>query len=141
MTQERKSRRREMPHPVDVYVGNRVKELRILRGHSQTALGKALDLTFQQVQKYERGTNRISCSKLNEIANFLDVQISYFFSGLNGEDDITVDTTELDRRALFMIRMFNNAPENVKSAVLDMLKVVSEATAANDGGDLGDMVA
>ena len=67
------------PHPVDLAVGAKVAELRKFRGLSQSDLGRALRLTFQQVQKYEKGTNRISCSKLTMIASTLGVTPAYFF--------------------------------------------------------------
>jgi transcriptional regulator with XRE-family HTH domain len=67
-------------HPVDVHVGARLRQRRALLGMSQTTLGKAVGLTFQQVQKYERGSNRISSSRLFEFAKVLDVPISHFFS-------------------------------------------------------------
>jgi transcriptional regulator with XRE-family HTH domain len=69
-----------MPHhPVDLHVGTRVRQRRTLLGMSQTALGNAVGLTFQQVQKYERGSNRIGSSRLFEFAKVLDVPVSYFF--------------------------------------------------------------
>ena len=67
-------------HEVDVYVGRRVRQRRMLLGMSQTSLGRAVGLTFQQVQKYERGFNRMSASKLFEFAEVLDVSVSYFFA-------------------------------------------------------------
>lgn len=70
------------PHPVDRHVGRRVSEKRIALGHNQSDLGRAVGVTFQQVQKYEKGTNRISASKLWEVARFLGVETSYFFDGL-----------------------------------------------------------
>lgn len=70
------------PHPVDRHVGRKVCEKRLSLGYNQTVLGRALGLTFQQVQKYERGINRISSSKLWEIARFFDVDVNYFFMGL-----------------------------------------------------------
>lgn len=73
------------PNPIDVHVGARVRMRRKQRGISQEALAGRLKLTFQQVQKYERGSNRISASKLYEIARTLEVPISDFFEGL-GED-------------------------------------------------------
>jgi transcriptional regulator with XRE-family HTH domain len=66
-------------HPVDVHVGIRMRRRRSLLGMSQTALGDAVALTFQQIQKYERGSNRISSSRLFEFAKVLDVPVSYFF--------------------------------------------------------------
>jgi transcriptional regulator with XRE-family HTH domain len=67
--------------PVDVWVGARVAFRRMEIGKNQSDLGRALGLTFQQVQKYEKGTNRISSSKLWAAAQFLDVPVSYFFEG------------------------------------------------------------
>ncbi len=68
-------------NPVDTYVGSRVKLRRTLLGMSQEKLGVALGLTFQQVQKYERGANRIGASRLYRLAQVLDVPIGYFFDG------------------------------------------------------------
>jgi transcriptional regulator with XRE-family HTH domain len=69
-------------HPVDVHVGARVRLRRTLHGMTQTDLGDAIGLTFQQVQKYERGTNRISSSRLYELAQVLDVPIENFFEDI-----------------------------------------------------------
>lgn len=76
-----------MIHPVDVHVGKRLKALRELRGLTQSDVAKALDLSFQQIQKYELGRNRISASKLYAIAGKLGVQVSYFFEGLDETGD------------------------------------------------------
>jgi len=70
------------PHPVDRYVGRRVCEKRISLGYNQSDLGRALGLTFQQIQKYEKGVNRISASKLFDISRFFKVDVGYFFDGL-----------------------------------------------------------
>jgi transcriptional regulator with XRE-family HTH domain len=69
-------------HPVDMHVGVRLRQRRTLLGMSQTTLGDAVGLTFQQVQKYERGSNRLSASRLVEFAKVLDVPITYFFEEL-----------------------------------------------------------
>ena len=71
-----------IPSPVDVHVGARLRVRRTLMGMSQTALGEAIGLTFQQMQKYERGTNRISSSRLYDLARVLDVPIAYFFDDM-----------------------------------------------------------
>ncbi len=71
-----------VPNPIDVHVGKRVRARRTLMGLSQSKLGKAINTTFQQVQKYERGMNRISSSRLYQIAEVLDVPIPYFFDDL-----------------------------------------------------------
>jgi len=81
----------DMAHPVDLYVGARLRIRRKVLGLSQTQLAEALGITFQQIQKYERGANRISASKLYEAARLLQSPVSYFFEGLDetaqGEDD------------------------------------------------------
>ena len=71
-----------IPSPVDVHVGARLRQRRTLLGMSQTTLGDAVGLTFQQMQKYEKGTNRISASRLFDFARVLDVPIEYFFSDM-----------------------------------------------------------
>ena len=70
------------PNPIDVHVGNRVRLRRTLLGMSQEKLGEALGLTFQQVQKYERGANRIGASRLFDLSRVLDVPISFFFEDM-----------------------------------------------------------
>lgn len=69
-------------HPTDVHVGQRIRQRRALLGMNQTSLGKAVGLTFQQIQKYENGTNRTGASRLFEFSRVLDVPVSYFFEGL-----------------------------------------------------------
>jgi transcriptional regulator with XRE-family HTH domain len=128
----------DLPHPIDQHVGNRVRLQRMLLGFSQDKLAQALGLTFQQVQKYERGTNRISASKLFEIAKILGVQISFFFQDIEGEAATAVqgmaesaaepfayeqlqrrETTELVR-AYYRI----SNPE-VRKRTLELIKAVS----------------
>ncbi len=72
---------KKAPNPVDKHVGARVRSRRILVGMSQEKLGNSLGLTFQQVQKYEKGTNRIGASRLQNIAKSLNVPVAYFFEG------------------------------------------------------------
>lgn len=72
---------RKVPHPIDRHVGSRVRVQRMVAGVSQEKLGDALGLTFQQVQKYEKGSNRISASRLQQIAKMLEVPVSFFFEG------------------------------------------------------------
>ncbi len=72
-------------HPVDMHVGARVRQRRVLQGMTQTDLANALGLTFQQVQKYERGANRISASRLYDLARVFDVPVDYFFEDMPPE--------------------------------------------------------
>ena len=76
------SESQKSPNPVDLHVGGRVRMRRRMLGVSQERLAEALGLTFQQVQKYERGANRVSASKLYDIARFLSAPVAYFFEGL-----------------------------------------------------------
>lgn len=75
-------RRSNGPHPVDLHVGKRLKQRRMLLDLSQQALGAHLGLSFQQVQKYERASNRISASRLYALAQILNVPVGFFFEGL-----------------------------------------------------------
>ena len=75
---------KKIPNPTDKHVGSRVRMRRLMLDMSQEKLGGALGLTFQQVQKYEKGTNRIGASRLQAIAHILQVTISFFFDGLPG---------------------------------------------------------
>jgi transcriptional regulator with XRE-family HTH domain len=106
-------------HPIDVHVGTRVRQRRILLGMTQTTLGKAVGLTFQQVQKYENGGNRISSSRLFEFAKILNVPVSHFFEEMapglatgrrkvgrpkrNGSDEADIDTK---RETLELVRAY-----------------------------------
>lgn len=84
----RRRRKLDKPNPIDVHVGSRVRLRRTLLGLSQERLGDAIGLTFQQVQKYERGANRIGASRLYELSRVLDVPVSFFF------DDIVPEVAE-----------------------------------------------
>ena len=72
---------KKAPNPIDKHVGSRVRMRRMMLGMSQEKLGDALGLTFQQVQKYEKGSNRIGASRLQQISEILQVPVSFFFEG------------------------------------------------------------
>ena len=76
---------RVLKHPVDVHVGHRIRRRRLANGVSQEALGNVLELTFQQIQKYEKGANRVGASRLYTIAKILDVPVQYFFDEMPTE--------------------------------------------------------
>lgn len=81
-------------HPIDVLVGTKVRHFRTLRGMSQETLGETVGVTFQQVQKYEKGSNRISASRLVQIANALSIDVRLFFDGVDtvkAEDSLPVE--------------------------------------------------
>ena len=95
------------PHPVDVLVGRRVRERRALEGMSQTAVAEKLGLSFQQLQKYEKGTNRISASRLYELAQLLGVPVSYFYEGMEeGKSAPSQDEVLTKRETLELVRAY-----------------------------------
>jgi transcriptional regulator with XRE-family HTH domain len=75
---------KKQPNPIDIHVGSRVRLRRMMLGMSQEKLGENLGITFQQIQKYEKGTNRIGASRLQHIARVLSMPVSYFFEGAPG---------------------------------------------------------
>jgi len=79
---------KKAPNPIDKHVGSRVRMRRMMLGMSQEKLGDALQLTFQQVQKYEKGANRIGASRLQQIAQILQVPVSFFFEGAPVSGDV-----------------------------------------------------
>lgn len=90
------------PDPVDVHVGRRVRQRRMAINLSQQKLGDALGLTFQQVQKYERGGNRISASRLHQIAHNLQVPVAWFFEGAPGLPVLETGTAVPDFASVFL---------------------------------------
>lgn len=102
------------PNPIDMHVGGRIRLRRRLIGVSQERLAHDLGLTFQQVQKYERGANRVSASKLYEIAKSLQCDVGYFFEGLSDP----ASTELLDSGQEVVIHEFLAAPEGIELARL-----------------------
>lgn len=88
------------PHQIDLHVGNRLRSRRLVLGMSQEKLGEGLGITFQQIQKYEKGTNRVSASKLMVAATVLSVPVSYFFEDQAPEPDSS--TREVDEIGTFL---------------------------------------
>jgi len=104
------------PNLVDLHVGGRVRLRRKMVGLSQERLADALQLTFQQIQKYERGANRISASKLYEIARTLQVPVSYFFDGL--ADPVTEERDDVGEAAHRALSAFLSTPEGLELAAI-----------------------
>ena len=121
-----------MTHPVDEHVGKRVRHRRWMIGMTQQQLADKVGIKFQQIQKYETGMNRVSASRLWDIAEALDVPVSFFFEGLN-EDAETVasDTTKgdilADKEALELVRSYYAIPENQRRRLFELARVLSEA--------------
>ena len=98
------------PKPVDMHVGSRVRMRRLMLGISQGELADALDLSFQQVQKYEKGMNRIGASRLEHISRFLQVPVAFFFEGASGASA----TSKEDARSLVLMDDFVSSPEGLR---------------------------
>ncbi|OHC73862.1 MAG: hypothetical protein A3G18_04515 [Rhodospirillales bacterium RIFCSPLOWO2_12_FULL_58_28] len=115
---------RDGPRAVDIHVGRRVKERRVLLGLSQDDLGKLLGLTFQQVQKYEKGWNRISASKLWELTSILGVPVSWFFDGID-EKGQTEDKSIVKRETLQLVRYFDACPKATQESLVGLFRSVA----------------
>ncbi|WP_420548862.1 helix-turn-helix domain-containing protein [Curvivirga sp.] len=110
-----------MPHPTDVHVGQKVREARVTKGYSQEDLGKKLGISFQQVQKYEKGTNRIGSSRLWEISRALDSPITYFFDGINAEG--AQASGNIPRRTIELAGKIDAIKdENIRNQILNLIK-------------------
>ncbi|MCF3639184.1 helix-turn-helix domain-containing protein [Rhizobium sp. TRM95111] len=79
------SENKKKPNPIDIHVGSRIRLRRTMLGMSQEKLGESLGITFQQIQKYEKGTNRVGASRLQNISSILNVPVSFFFEDAPGE--------------------------------------------------------
>ena len=133
-----------MGHPVDVHVGARIRQRRMIVGLTQQTLAEAIGVTFQQVQKYEIGANRVSASRLWEIARLLGVPIGFFFDGLAPmrEEATTADEgaeaadplatlgdLPLDRDAAQLLRSFCAIPVAQRRRLLDLARSLSDPAA------------
>lgn len=125
-----------MKHPVDVHVGKRIRHRRWLVGMTQQQLAESVGIKFQQIQKYETGMNRVSASRLWDIAVVLSVPVSFFFEGFKedaptadvpAETDIPLDILK-DKEALDLIRSYYAIPETQRRRLFDLARVLSDAT-------------
>ena len=141
------------PNPIDIHVGNRVRMYRTLKGLSQGKLGEALGLTFQQVQKYEKGLNRIGASRLWDISQVLDTPVALFYDGISDETEslsprhlysedaaeinnrvaqasAQVDDDPLNRReTLELMRAYYRIPDrNLAHKIFDLMKTLAFPT-------------
>jgi transcriptional regulator with XRE-family HTH domain len=117
------------PNLVDVEVGKRIRTRRLAKGISQTALGRPLGVTFQQVQKYEKGVNRVGAGRLQQIAEILDVPVSFFYGDTDGDSRDTkavmgfIDTAH----AVRLMRAYSKLPSRkVQHAVVDLVERMAE---------------
>jgi transcriptional regulator with XRE-family HTH domain len=140
-------RKSDKPNPIDVHVGSRVRLRRTLLGMSQEKLGEAIGLTFQQVQKYERGANRIGASRLYDLSRVLDVPVSFFFDDINpeaaaaalgaaGEDENEELAPRYEpdpmmrRETLELVRAYYRIPDSqIRRRLFDLTKAIANACA------------
>lgn len=122
-----------MKHPVDVHVGKRIRHRRWMSGTTQQQLAENVGIKFQQIQKYETGMNRVSASRLWDIAKVLNVPVSFFFEGLdaqpaaNSADGDMPGDILTDKEALELLRSYYAIPENQRRRLFDLARVLSEA--------------
>ena len=109
------------PHPIDIHVGQRLKQQRTLQGISQESLAKQLGITFQQIQKYEHGTNRISASKLYELSQILKTPIQFFFENYQKTSQLTEKPTELTTKELTFIKNFRQLNPTQQQAFTNLI--------------------
>jgi len=141
----RRRQKSDKPNPTDVHVGSRVRLRRTLLGMSQEKLGEAIGLTFQQVQKYERGANRVGASRLYDLSRVLDVPVAYFFeemapggaagdarqaaAGENGER--SENDPMLKRETLELVRAYYKiADPHVRRRLFDLAKALAKSAEA-----------
>lgn len=122
-----------MTHPVDVHVGKRVRHRRWMIGMTQQQLAERVGIKFQQIQKYETGANRVSASRLWDIAQTLEVPVSFFFEGLDGQVAGDAEKTPAlpadilgDKEALELIRSYYSIPENQRHRLFELARVLSD---------------
>lgn len=123
-----------MKHPVDVHVGKRIRHRRWLVGMTQQQLAESVGIKFQQIQKYETGMNRVSASRLWDIASALTVPVSFFFEGFSDEAqvaeeeqmaDVPLDILK-DKEALDLIRSYYAIPETQRRRLFELARVLSD---------------
>ena len=123
-----------MAHPVDEHVGKRLRQRRWLVGMTQQQLAEHVGIKFQQIQKYETGANRVSASRLWDIASTLDVSINFFFDGLQAEKGVKIQSDAMpsdlmgDKEALDLVRSYYAIPENQRRRLFDLARVLSDVT-------------
>lgn len=122
-----------MAHPVDVHVGKRIRHRRWLVGMTQQQLAERVGIKFQQIQKYETGANRVSASRLWDIAEALDVPVSFFFEGIEHENAGEEGASESvpadimgDKEALDLVRSYYAIPENQRRRLFELARVLSD---------------
>ncbi|OCJ67349.1 transcriptional regulator [Agrobacterium tumefaciens] len=133
---------KKQPNPIDVHVGSRIRLRRNILGMSQERLAESLGISFQQIQKYERGTNRVGASRLQNIAGILNIPVSFFFEDAPGNDAAAIGTSPASSPNDFQIFLSSSegfrlnsefvkiADARVRRSIIEMVKA-----AASDSDD------
>lgn len=134
---------KKKPNPIDVHVGSRIRLRRNMLGMSQEKLGEGLGITFQQIQKYEKGTNRVGASRLQAISSVLGVPVSFFFEDAPGQREGGASGLAEDNSTSYVVDFLNSAEglqlnrsfvkiadSKVRKRVIDLVKALS-----SDGDD------
>ena len=133
-----------MPHPIDLHVGQRLRQRRCLLGLTQQRLANAVGIKFQQIQKYESGANRVSASRLWALANALDTPVSYFFEDLSAEHELDGENMAADetgatenaalapqvlsnKETIDLVRAYYHLSEEPRRRLLDLAKTLAGA--------------
>lgn len=131
-----------MVHPIDLHVGQRLRQRRCLLGMTQQRLADGVGIKFQQIQKYESGANRVSASRLWALSEALGVPVSHFFDGLSrSEQQLLVDTPDVDdgdrpfiapevfstKETIDLVRAYYNLKEGPRRRLLDLAKTLAGA--------------
>ncbi len=136
-------------HPVDIHVGKRLRLRRTVMGLNQVALANAIGVTFQQIQKYEKGVNRMGSSRLYQFAKLLAIPVSFFFEGL--DEDKSGEVAGLaegqspsfqnedifsNRETMELVRIYNQIPHpQVRKRLLDTLRAIAETYRDDNSSD------
>jgi transcriptional regulator with XRE-family HTH domain len=132
---------KKKPNPIDVHVGSRVRLRRNMLGMSQEKLGEALGITFQQIQKYEKGANRVGASRLQAIATVLNVPVSFFFEDAPGESGEVIRGLSEEGSTAYVVDFLNSAEglqlnrafvkisdPKVRRKIIDLVKSLTDST-------------
>jgi len=120
-----------MAHPVDIHVGKRIKEIRTVRGLTQSNVADHLGISFQQLQKYETGANRVSASRMFELSKLLDITPAFFFEGLEGQNYDTMPPMDMEtaRIASALSRIKN---KKLKNRINTLISEIVRSSSAGD---------
>lgn len=122
-----------MKHPVDAHVGKRIRHRRWMIGMTQQQLAEQVGIKFQQIQKYETGMNRVSASRLWDIAQSLSVPVAFFFDGIDSEQAEMATVGDMpndllaDKEALELVRSYYAIPEDQRRQLFELARVLSAA--------------